>query len=138
LEKHGGKPAAQRFALPFEGTLIQTKNALMTIVNTDPEFPWLTNWAETILLQVWYPITVGTLSFEIQAEPSAKTSSALAPRGWIDFKLHDFGFRGVSSLRVGCDRRGGAPVELPRHRHAGGDPVHSPVLRVRRDATRRP
>jgi nicotinamide phosphoribosyltransferase len=76
--------------------LIQTKNALMTIVNTDPEFPWLTNWAETILLQIWYPITVGTLSFEIRQAIGKDLVRTGTPAG-LDFKLHDFGFRGVSS-----------------------------------------
>ena len=45
-----------------EGSVLAAQNALITIENTDPEFYWLTNWAETVLLQVWYPITVATLS----------------------------------------------------------------------------
>ena len=65
LEKHGGKLPLKIRAVP-EGTVVPVKNALMTIENTDPEFPWLTNWAETLLLQVWYPITVGTLSWHIR------------------------------------------------------------------------
>ena len=49
-----------------EGTVVKTHNALITIENTDPEFYWLTNWAETLLVQVWYPITVATLSRAIK------------------------------------------------------------------------
>jgi nicotinamide phosphoribosyltransferase len=95
LEKHGGR-LPLKIRAPKEGTLVQTKNALMTIVNTDPEFPWLTNWAETILLQVWYPITVGTLSFKIRQVIGMDLVRTGDPAG-LDFKLHDFGFRGVSS-----------------------------------------
>lgn len=95
LEKHNGR-LPLRIRAPREGTLVPTKNVLMTIENTDPEFPWLTNWAETILLQVWYPITVGTLSFEIRQAIGRDLVRTGTPE-LIDFKLHDFGFRGVSS-----------------------------------------
>src|SRR5208282_1071510 len=95
LEKHGGL-LPLRIRAPREGTVIPTKNVLMTIENTDPEFPWLTNWAETILLQVWYPITVGTLSFEIRQAIGKDLVRTGTPE-LIDFKLHDFGYRGVSS-----------------------------------------
>jgi nicotinamide phosphoribosyltransferase len=95
LEKHGGR-LPLKIRAPREGTLIPVKNVLMTIENTDDEFPWLTNWAETILLQVWYPITVGTLSFEIRQAIGKDLVRTGTPE-LIDFKLHDFGFRGVSS-----------------------------------------
>ena len=32
----------------------------MTVVNTDPKCYWLTNYLETLLVQVWYPMTVAT------------------------------------------------------------------------------
>jgi nicotinamide phosphoribosyltransferase len=95
LEKHGGR-LPLRIRAPKEGTLVPSKNVLMTIENTDPEFPWLTNWAETILLQLWYPITVGTLSFEIRQAIGKDLVRTGTPE-LLDFKLHDFGFRGVSS-----------------------------------------
>jgi nicotinamide phosphoribosyltransferase len=97
LEKHGGK-LPLRIRAPKEGMLIPVKNAIMTIENTDPEFPWLTNWAETILLQVWYPITVGTLSFEIRQAIGKDLMKTEGSDAGLDFKLHDFGFRGVSSV----------------------------------------
>src|SRR5271154_4497604 len=98
LEKHGGK-LPLKIRAPKEGTLIPVKNALMTIVNTDPEFPWLTNWAETILLQVWYPITVGTLSFMIRQAIGKDLVRTSGSDAGLDFKLHDFGYRGVSSIQ---------------------------------------
>lgn len=95
LEKHGGKLPLKIRAVP-EGSVIPVKNALMTIENTDDEFPWLTNWAETLLLQVWYPITVGTLSFEIKQAIGKDLVRTGDPAG-LKYKLHDFGYRGVSS-----------------------------------------
>jgi nicotinamide phosphoribosyltransferase len=79
-----------------EGSVLSAQNALVTIENTDPEFYWLTNWAETVLLQVWYPITVATLSRAIKqviGEALVRTGDP----SLLPYKLHDFGFRGVSS-----------------------------------------
>ncbi len=79
-----------------EGTILPTQNVFMTVENTIDEFFWLPGWIETLLLQCWYPITVCTRSFEIRQiikrylELTGDVSS-------LDFKLHDFGFRGVSS-----------------------------------------
>ncbi len=95
LEKHGGK-LPLRIRAVKEGTVVPIKNVLMTIENTDKEFPWLTNWAETQLLQVWYPITVGTLSFEIKQAIGNDLVRTGDPAG-LGFKLQDFGYRGVSS-----------------------------------------
>ncbi|HKT46136.1 MAG TPA: nicotinamide phosphoribosyltransferase domain-containing protein, partial [Candidatus Acidoferrales bacterium] len=79
-----------------EGSVVAAQNAIITIENTDPEFYWLTNWAETVLLQVWYPITVGSLSRAIKqiiGEALVRTGDP----SLLPVKLHDFGFRGVSS-----------------------------------------
>jgi nicotinamide phosphoribosyltransferase len=53
---------------------------------------------ETLLLRVWYPLTVATQSWAIKqtiAEYLRATSDD--PDGQLPFKLHDFGARGVSS-----------------------------------------
>lgn len=79
-----------------EGSVVAAQNAMITIENTDPEFYWLTNWAETVLLQVWYPVTVATLSRAIKqiiGEALVRTGDP----SLLSYKLHDFGFRGVSS-----------------------------------------
>jgi nicotinamide phosphoribosyltransferase len=61
LEKHGGKLPVVIRAVP-EGTVVPYKNVLMTVENTDPECFWLTNYLETLLVQVWYPMTVASNS----------------------------------------------------------------------------
>jgi len=97
LEKHGGRLPVVIKAVP-EGTVLPTRNVLMTIENTDPKCWWLTNYLETLLVQIWYTCTVATISREMKKI----IKSALERSGTIDdglmFKLHDFGCRGVSSM----------------------------------------
>ena len=80
-----------------EGTLVPVSNVLATIENTDPNCYWLTNVIETMLMKLWYPITIATNSFyakKIIKEHLQKTGGVT--EGLL-FKLHDFGYRGVSS-----------------------------------------
>lgn len=94
--KHGGLLPIRIKAVP-EGTVVPTHNVLMTVENTDPEFPWLTNYLETLLSQVWYPTTVATISWNVRQTILKFLEWTGTPEA-IDFKLHDFGFRGASSV----------------------------------------
>lgn len=102
LEKHNGRLPIKIKAVP-EGSEVKVSNVLMTVENTDPEVPWLTNFLETLLLQVWYPITVSTLSREIKKKfitylQRTTSYSKEEILGIVSYMLHDFGFRGVSSV----------------------------------------
>jgi len=79
-----------------EGSSVDVQNVLMTIENTDPVCYWLPNYLETLLLKIWYPITVATLSHAIRRVILGSLERSGDP-SLIDFKLHDFGYRGVSS-----------------------------------------
>lgn len=96
LEVHGGKLPLRIKAAP-EGTVVPVGNVLMTVENTDPHLPWLTNALESKLLHVWYPITVATSSREVKKMLKEKLIEAGSPLDGLDFMLHDFGYRGVSS-----------------------------------------
>lgn len=96
VTKHGGKLPLKIRAVP-EGTVVPVNNVLMTIENTDPELFWLTNYAETLLLQIWYPITVATNSFECKKLIRKYLLETTGHDDNLLFKLHDFGFRGVGS-----------------------------------------
>jgi nicotinamide phosphoribosyltransferase len=99
VHTHGGHLPVRIKAVP-EGTVVPVRNVLMTIENTDPACFWLTNFLETLLMQVWYPCTVATLSREIKQivkQYYTATASAAAFAG-IDLVLNDFGFRGASSV----------------------------------------
>jgi nicotinamide phosphoribosyltransferase len=96
LKEHNGWLPVIIKAVP-EGTVVPTKNVLVTIEPTDPKCWWLSSFLETALLRaVWYPTTVCTNSYtskRIILEYLHKTGNP----DLIDFKLQDFGFRGVSS-----------------------------------------
>jgi nicotinamide phosphoribosyltransferase len=96
IDKHNGKLPIKIKAVP-EGTKVPTGNVLMTIENTDPKCYWLPNYLETLLVQVWYPSTVATVS-RVCKEIILKGLRKTGTPELIDFKLHDFGFRGVSSV----------------------------------------
>lgn len=97
LDKHNGYLPVVIRAVP-EGTVVPVKNVLATIENTDPECYWLTTWLETALLRaIWYPTTVATQSYTIRKVILDALEKTGDP-SLIDFKLHDFGARGVSSL----------------------------------------
>ena len=98
IEKHDGKLPVSIHAVP-EGTVSDTSTVLMTIENTDPKFAWLTNYLETLLSELWYPITVATQSFHMRNTLNKYLEATGTPAD-IPFKLHDFGFRGVSSLET--------------------------------------
>lgn len=99
LEKYNGRLPIRIRAVP-EGQVVPTGNVLMTVENLDPKCFWLTNFLETLLMQVWYPCTVATLSREIRktVEKYFSLTADDSSHAAIDFVLNDFGFRGVSSV----------------------------------------
>jgi nicotinamide phosphoribosyltransferase len=96
LDKHQGRLPI-RIKAVAEGSVIPTHNVLMTVENTDPECFWLSNFLETLLVQLWYPCTVATTSKAVKNLILDYLEQTGDP-SLIDFKLHDFGFRGVSSV----------------------------------------
>jgi len=97
IDRHGGYLPLDIRAAP-EGSVIPVHNAMMSVVNTDPEFFWLTSYVETALLRVWYPVTVATISWHVrQSIKAALEQTADDPQAELPFKLQDFGARGVSS-----------------------------------------
>lgn len=97
VKKHNGK-LPLRVRAVAEGSVIPTRNVLMTVENTDAEFYWLTSWFETQLMRIWYPCTVATQSFYIKRDVYRfLQETADEPDAEIAFKVHDFGSRGVSS-----------------------------------------
>jgi len=96
LKVHGGKLPVSIKAVR-EGTIVPISNVLMCIENTDPACAWLVNYLETLLVQVWYPITVCTRSHVMKQRILAALEKSGDP-SLVMFKLHDFGFRGSTSV----------------------------------------
>jgi nicotinamide phosphoribosyltransferase len=97
VNTHGGHLPVEIKAVD-EGTVMRQKNVLVSIVNTDPKCYWLTSFLETALLRaIWYPTTVASNSY-VSKTIIAHFLEKNGDPSLIDFKLHDFGARGVSSL----------------------------------------
>ena len=98
VDVHGGKLPLRIRAVP-EGSVVPTHQALVTIESTDDEAFWLPSYLETLLLRLWYPVTVATVSWQVKKIIKGfldRTSDEAQAQ--LPFKLHDFGARGVSSL----------------------------------------
>jgi nicotinamide phosphoribosyltransferase len=93
---HGGRLPVIIRALP-EGMTVPTGNVIMTIENTDPELPWITNYVETLLSMLWYPTTIATQSREMRKLVLRYLNETGSPE-LVNFKVHDFGFRGSTSV----------------------------------------
>lgn len=96
VNEHNGKLPLCIRALP-EGTVVGTKQVIAVVYNTDPKCAWLTSYIETLLLRVWYPITVATNSYECKKIIKNILTETADNIDGLPFKLHDFGYRGVSS-----------------------------------------
>lgn len=94
-----GKLPVEIKAVP-EGTPVNVGNVLMTVENTDKNAFWLTNYLESVLLQVWYPSTVATLSAEIRKLCDFYLNVTSSNKDNLDFMLHDFGYRGSTSTEA--------------------------------------
>ena len=86
-------------ALP-EGARVPIGVPVLTVVNTHPDFFWLTNYIESVIsCYLWKPMTSATTAFEYKrllTQSALKTGTAL---DFVPFQAHDFSFRGLSGLQ---------------------------------------
>lgn len=82
-----------------EGTIIKEGIPLFTIVNTHPDFYWLTNFLETMISTlVWRPVHSASLAYaykKLLLKYAKETDNANL--WFVDFQAHDFSFRGMQS-----------------------------------------
>lgn len=87
-------------ALP-EGVSVLPKVPVMTVVNTLPEFFWVTNYIETMLsCEVWQPMTnmsVARAYLEICERFAKETGTPLEFTKW---QGHDFSMRGMAGIEA--------------------------------------
>jgi len=85
----------------FEGSTGKMGVPLLTIVNTKPEFFWVTNFIESVMSCVlWGCCTSATTAFEFKNlfdKYAGLTSDAL---DFTDFQGHDFSFRGTFGVEA--------------------------------------
>lgn len=80
-----------------EGTVIDNKNALLTMVNTHPDFAWCVGFLESFILKLWNSCTVATCSMQYRQLVSVFAENTCDDFSHLPFAVHDFGYRGVSS-----------------------------------------
>lgn len=96
VNSHAGRLPVRIRAVK-EGTVVPIQNVLMSVESTDPKCFWLVSWLETMLVRLWYPITVATQSWHIKKDIEGYLQASHDNADGLLFKLHDFGSRGVSS-----------------------------------------
>lgn len=96
LINHDGMLPVRIRCIP-EGLVVPTGNALYTVESTAPKHAWLQTYVETKLARLWYPSTVAIASRESKKVIKRfLDATSDDPDGEIEFKLHDFGARGVT------------------------------------------
>lgn len=98
IERYDGYLPIEIQMVP-EGTVVKGREVIAVMFNTDADFNWLTNYLETAILRaIWYPTTVASNSRQAkQIITKYWEITSDSPIESLDFKLHDFGARGVSS-----------------------------------------
>ncbi len=84
-------------AIP-EGTEVPIRVPMFTLVNTKPEFFWLTNYLETLLSNIiWQPCTSATIAKQYKKILTKYASETdIDNIGFVTWQGHDFSMRGMS------------------------------------------
>jgi nicotinic acid phosphoribosyltransferase len=86
-------------ALP-EGSICPIRCPMLTIVNTDPKFFWITNFLETLMsCELWLPMTSATTArlYRKNLEEHAK-KTGFPKDVSLGFLCHDFSMRGMQGV----------------------------------------
>ena len=97
VKKYKGELPIIIKALP-EGSIFKPHEVILTIENTDPKCAWLTSYLETLILKIWYPITVATKSYHVKQMLKGYWDKTSDNPDGVDFAYHNFGDRGSSSV----------------------------------------
>jgi nicotinamide phosphoribosyltransferase len=87
-------------ALP-EGTKCPIGVPMLTIVNTVPEFFWITNFLETLLSNIlWMPMTSATTAYQYRKEFERHAELTGSPVDFIPWQGHSFEMRGMPGIEA--------------------------------------
>lgn len=79
-----------------EGTIVPLRVPMATVVNTHPDFFWLTNYIETLMSsENWLPSTSATIALEYKKILNKYASLTGGDLGFVPFQGHDFSMRGM-------------------------------------------
>ena len=92
----------------MEGTILPMRVPGCTIINTLPEFYWLTNFFETLMsCSVWQGCTSATIAYVYRKLFEKYAEETGMPKEFVQWQGHDFSFRGMSSLETAINSSGG-------------------------------
>ncbi|MFK8057635.1 MAG: nicotinate phosphoribosyltransferase [Saprospiraceae bacterium] len=87
-------------ALP-EGVSVPIRVPMFTMVNTLPEFFWLTNYFETLLSAVvWMPCNSATIARQYRKILEAAAEKTSSAPEFVDWQGHDFSMRGMAGIEA--------------------------------------
>ena len=82
-----------------EGSFVPYGVPAFTIVNTRPEFFWLTNYLESVMsAELWRGFTSATTAFAYRQRFMDHSKVTGSPAEFIDWQGHDFSFRGMGGV----------------------------------------
>lgn len=82
-----------------EGSAVPMRVPYLTIINTHPDFAWLTNYLETVISNsLWKPIHVATLIKEYRKLINKFADETVGNRDFTNFSLHNFSARGMNLI----------------------------------------
>lgn len=85
-------------ALP-EGVKVKPGVPVFTVVNTHPDFYWLTNYIEIVIsAEVWKGMVNATIASHYRGIFEHWAKETGSPRDFINWQGHDFSMRGMSGL----------------------------------------
>lgn len=85
-------------ALP-EGSRVPMRVPMFTMINTRPEFYWLTNYVETQLsAEVWKTVHSATIAHEFRRLLDNYATRTGSPAAFVPWQGHDFSARGMSGV----------------------------------------
>ena len=86
-----------------EGELVPIGVPSLVIMNTHPDFFWLTNYLESVLsCSIWLSITSATTAWQYRKLLSSYNKFTTGDDSFTQFQAHDFSFRGQGSLESAC------------------------------------
>ncbi len=82
-----------------EGSRVNIKVPPVVFVNTDPRFPWVSTYFETLFSsENWKPATTATIAFEFRKLLTYFARATGSPEGFVPWQGHDFSMRGMSGV----------------------------------------
>lgn len=85
-----------------EGSICPIGVPMLTVINTDPRFFWLTNFLETMMsMCLWLPMTSATTARIYRKELERHAKKTMFPKEVeLGFNCHDFSMRGMAGLEA--------------------------------------